>query len=52
MEIQVIYKDKALVKFKRDIFLSKFKEYFKKHNDIEKAFESIELDIKKELLKL
>ncbi|NTW90573.1 MAG: hypothetical protein HGA35_01335 [Erysipelotrichaceae bacterium] len=53
MEIVIRYKDKAMVTFSRDIFLNKFEEYFKgDFGQVIEAFNMIEKDIKKELLKL
>ena len=53
MEIVVRYKYKALVTFPRDVFLNKFEEYFKgDFGQVIEAFNMIEADIKKELLKL
>jgi len=53
MEIQITYRGKHLVKFKRDLFLSKFEEYFKGDKGLMiEAFNNIEKDLKKELLKL
>lgn len=53
MEVQVIFKDKVLVKFPRNIFLEKLEHYFK--GDIgllTEAFNEMEKDLKKEILKL
>lgn len=53
MEIIIQYNGKAIVKFPRDVFLSKFEEYFKGDSGLlVEAFNKIEKDIKKELLKL
>ena len=53
MEIIITYKGKHLVKFSRDLFLIKFEEYFKGDKGLMiEAFNNIEKDLKKELLKL
>ena len=57
MEIQVVYNVRGaqniLIRFKRDVFLSKLEHYFK--GDIgllTEAFNMMEKDLKKEILKL
>ena len=53
MEIQIIFKDKVLVKFTRDIFLQKLEHYYKGDVGLlTEAFNMMEKDLKKELLKL
>jgi len=53
MEIQIIFKDKVLVKFTRDIFLQKLEHYYKGDVGLlTEAFNNMEKDLKKELLKL
>lgn len=53
MEITIIYKDRYLVKFTRDVFLNKFEDYFKGDKGLMiEAFNEMEKDLKRELLKL
>lgn len=53
MEIQVIFKDKVIVKFPRDIFLQKLEDYFRGDKGLlTEAFNMMEADLKKEILKL
>ena len=53
LEIQVVYKGKAVIRFSRDMFLQKFENYYKGDKGLLiEAFNAIESDIKKELLKL
>jgi len=53
LEIQIVYKGKAVVIFSRDVFLQKLENYFNGDNGLLiEAFNKIEEDIKKQLLKL
>lgn len=54
MEIQIIYKgNKVAVKFSRDLFLNKLEYYYKGDKGLlTEAFNKMEKDLKKELLKL
>lgn len=53
MEIQVIFKDKVLVKFSRDLFLQKLEDYFNGDKGLlTEAFNKMEKDLKSEILKL
>ena len=53
MEIEIVYRGKAIVRFSRDMFLQKFEDYYKGDKGLlVEAFNAIEADIKKELLKL
>jgi hypothetical protein len=53
MEIIVQYKNKILVKFPRDLFLQKLEDHFKGDKGLlTEAFNAVESEIKKELLKL
>lgn len=54
MEIQIVFNhNKVLVKFSRDVFLQKLDYYFKGDTGLlTEAFNMLEDDLKKELLKL
>ena len=53
MEIQVIFKDKVVVKFPRKVFLEKLEYYYKGDKGLLiEAFNKMESDLKREILKL
>lgn len=53
MEIQVIFKDKVIVKFPRNVFLEKLENYYRGDVGLlTEAFNKMESDLKKEILKL
>ena len=53
MEIQVVFRDKVVVKFPRKVFLEKLEYYYKGDKGLlTEAFNKMESDLKREILKL